>query len=75
MARTIYDVSPHDGEWQVKRRGASRAASVHDLKEDAIEAGRKLALANQPSQLVIRRQDGTIENEWTYGDDPYPPEG
>ncbi|HET7461649.1 MAG TPA: DUF2188 domain-containing protein [Longimicrobium sp.] len=74
MARNIYDVSPSGDRWTVKKRG-SLTSSTFARKDDAIQHGRTLALANQPSQLVIRRADGTIEKEWTYGDDPFPPAG
>lgn len=55
--------------------GAERAASLHNRKEDAIEAGASMGRANQPSQLLIKQEDGTIEDERTYGSDPYPPAG
>ncbi|HEU4561705.1 MAG TPA: DUF2188 domain-containing protein [Longimicrobium sp.] len=75
MARNIYDVSPDGDKWKVKKRGAATAAGTFDKKQDAVDYGVALARANQPSQLVIRRKDGTIEEERTYGDDPYPPAG
>jgi len=59
----------------VKKRGAERADSLWDKKQDAIDRGVELAKANQPSQLIIKRRDGTIEDERTYGNDPYPPRG
>lgn len=65
-----YDVVP---AWQVKHLGA--VISTHYVKADAIDAGVKVAKANRPSQLVIHRADGTIEDERTYDDDPYPPRG
>ncbi|MDQ4143794.1 MAG: DUF2188 domain-containing protein [Actinomycetota bacterium] len=37
--------------------------------------GQSAAKANQPSQLVVHRANGTIEYQYTYGDDPYPPSG
>jgi hypothetical protein len=73
MARKVYRVVPAAGRWQVKHEGA--VLSNHDTKPPAIESGRRVALANQPSQLVVHHADGTIELEWTYGDDPYPPKG
>lgn len=77
MARNVYHVTyrSSDTKWQVKKTGNDHASSVHDLKEEAIAAGRTLAKANQPSQLVIHKMDGTIETEYTYGGDPYPPPG
>ena len=47
------------------------------LSDDAPtdDAGAEVAKANALSQLVIHRADGTIEDERTYGEDPYPPAG
>jgi hypothetical protein len=74
MPDPVYDVSPSDGDWEVKRRGGKRATRVFDRKADAVQFGRDLA-KGQKGQLVIRKQDGTIQEERTYGDDPYPPPG
>ncbi len=71
--RNVYRVVPATGKWQIKKDGL--ILSNHVLKSEAIDTGRKLAIANQPSQLVVHKADGTIETEWTYGSDPYPPKG
>jgi hypothetical protein len=70
--RTVYHVVyDSDGkQWRVLRENASRASSVHATKKEAITAGRKLAKNHVPSQLVIHKRDGSIETEYTYGDDP-----
>ncbi len=73
MARKVYHVTPDGTDWKVTHGGAT--ISRHRTKDDAIAAARRLALANQPSQVVLHRKDGTIETEWTYGNDPYPPSG
>jgi len=72
-ARKRYEVVPSGSDWQVKHEG--KVLSTHSLKSDAVDAGVKVAKANAPSQLVIHRADGTIEDERTYGDDPFPPRG
>lgn len=73
MARKVFHVVPNGSMWSVKYNGAIQ--SSHYTKAAAIESGRRLAIANQPSQLVVHKSDGTIETEYTYGDDPYPPRG
>lgn len=73
MARKVYRVVPNGTNWQVKHDG--NVLSNHSLKSNAISEGQGVAKANQPSQLVIHRVDGTIETEHTYGNDPYPPQG
>lgn len=73
MARKQYFVSPSGSQWRVTHQG--RALSSHITKPPAVEAGRTAAIANQPSQLIVQRADGTVEDERTYGQDPYPPRG
>lgn len=77
MARNVYHVTYRstDSKWQVKKTGNDQASSVHYTKEAAIDAGKSLAKANEPSQLVIHKMDGIFETEYTYGNDPYPPKG
>jgi hypothetical protein len=71
MARVIYEVSPHgDREWHVRRRGLARLAGIYNHKADAVTRGRQLCRAEEPSELVIRRRDSTIEFVRTYGDEP-----
>jgi hypothetical protein len=41
----------------------------------AIRHAAEVARKAKPSQLIIRRRDGTIQDERTYGADPYPPKG
>lgn len=73
MVRKTYHVVPSGIYWQVKHLG--NVLSTHGLKTLAIEHGRLIAKANGPSQLVIHKADGSIETEYTYGNDPYPPRG
>ena len=73
MARKQYWVQYLDSRWKVRHNQTT--LSSHVVKQDAIDAGVKVARANPPSQLFICRMDGTIEDERTYGGDPYPPSG
>lgn len=73
--RKTYDVSPSGARWAVKGRGAKRAVGIFDKKEDAIERARHVAKKVPDSQVVIRKADGTIQTEYTYGHDPFPPKG
>lgn len=75
MARSIWEVATHPSGWQVKKRGNTLPSAVEPTKEPAVKRGQDLAKANQPSQLVVRKADGTFDYEYTYGDDPYPPAG
>ena len=73
MSRTVYEVGPRAGQWHLMRPGASRAIGLFDRKRDAVKRGVQIARSNQPSQLIIKRADGTIEDERTYGSDTFPP--
>lgn len=73
MARKVYRVVPSSGNWDVKHN--DNVLSHHYLKDVAVDAGKKVAKANQPSQLVVHKADGTFEYEHTYGNDPFPPAG
>jgi hypothetical protein len=74
--RKIYHITTReDGGWDVKLAGADRVSSTHRTKDEAISHGRKIAKAQQPSQLVIHKMNSKIQVEYTYGKDPYPPVG
>jgi hypothetical protein len=73
MARKQYHVSPSGTNWKVTQGGVT--LSTHYTKQPAIDAGVAVAKANKPSQLLIHRADGTIEDERTYDGDPFPPRG
>ena len=66
--RTTYYVSAHaDGGWKVQAEGTSRATSVHKTKGEAVANAKELASGQQPSQLLVYKQDGSVHTEQTYG--------
>jgi hypothetical protein len=73
--RKVYHVAPHGEEWEVMAEGAERATSLHETKQKAIDAARALAMNQKPSQVIMHKEDGTIQREYTYGDDPEETEG
>lgn len=75
MRRKVVDVSPNrrEGGWDVKQ--GKEVLSHHTKKDNAVQAGRKDAKEAELGQLRIRREDGTIQTEHTYGQDPHPPKG
>lgn len=64
-----------DSKWQGKLEGADRASVIEDTKAEAVAKTCDIARNNQPSQVIIHYMDATIEKEYTYGNDPYPPKG
>ena len=75
MVRKGIWVSPDGGNWKVKTEGGQRATGIFNTKKEAMDRAIDLAKKEKPSQVVIQKQDGKIQEERTYGDDPYPPEG
>jgi len=74
--RKVVYVSPTDkGGWSVKTQGAQRALRNFENKKDAVDFGRQVARDADLGQLKVQKRDGTFQVEYTYGKDPYPPEG
>lgn len=59
------------GAWAVQRDKGKRASSVHENKQPAVDAGRRIA-RNQGAELVIKDQKGRIQKKDSTGgrDDP-----
>ncbi len=64
-----------DDSWKFKKEDAQRSSSVHETKKDAQQAAREQAKKDSPSQVIIHKKDGKIQEEHTYGNDPHPPDG
>lgn len=67
-------IVPHGEQWAVRGAGNSRATSVHNTQQDAIDAGRQIA-QNQQGELLIHGRNGQIREKNSYGNDPFPPKG
>ena len=73
MPRKRYDVTPDGDDWIIQTGGRTvrRFETKQPAVDDAVGRGRRQG----NSQVVIHRKNGTIQEERTYGEDPYPPEG
>ena len=65
---------PYDDGWANRREGASRVSKVFEMKREAQQAGRDTA-QRERTEHVIHKQDGTIGEKNSYGNDPRPPKG
>lgn len=75
MGRTIYHIVPKNGKWKIQKEKSSKASAVKNEKEKAVNRARELAKNDKPSQIIIHKMDGKINNEHTYGSDPEKYEG
>lgn len=61
-----------DDKWHLESHG--RSLGYFDTKQEAVAHGKKLGqelgAKSLDAQLVVHREDGSIETEWTYGHDP-----
>jgi hypothetical protein len=69
MPRRTYHVTPFGQGWKVAAEGEDLEV-VRDNKDDALEEAKRLAQEGDLGQVILHKQDGTIAEEFTYGDDP-----
>jgi hypothetical protein len=72
MAGKNSHVVPRDDGWAVTKEGAARASKTFERQADAIKYAREQARKDS-SELFVHRQDGTIRERSSYGNDPCPP--
>lgn len=65
----VLHVIPTDDGWTVSIEGENEAESIHDTKKEAVQAGRDAAKAHVPSQLVVHKQDRSVQETFTYDED------
>jgi hypothetical protein len=63
----VFEVAPSGDLWTVTFRDRIAHTVVrHSTKEKAVQDGRSAAQASPPSELVIKRADGSVEERHTY---------
>lgn len=64
---TTFSVTFRNNKWAVEKSGVSKPVSTHATEAEALEAARLLAADNRPSELVLHREDGSVQNTTVYG--------
>ncbi|WP_386067065.1 DUF2188 domain-containing protein [Tahibacter sp. UC22_41] len=63
-----------DDRWHLRVIGDGDDLATFEIKEEARQEGerrgRQHANRGEPAQLIIHREDGSVETEFTYGFDP-----
>lgn len=69
--RTVVHVVPgkNDG-WDVKKQGEKTPLGHFDTKSNAVGYGKTVAKGAELGQIKIHKQDGKMQTEHTYGNDP-----
>ncbi len=74
--RTVYHLVHRkaDGKWHLSQVGSDdEVASFYtkdEARQDGERRGREHVDRGERAQLVVHREDGSIETEFTYGSDP-----
>lgn len=72
--RVMHVVPSEKSGWAVQEQGGKSLKSF-SRKDEAVDWAIEEGKSNMPSQVKIHKEDGTFEEERTYGNDPYPPRG
>jgi hypothetical protein len=75
MGKTRIHVTPTENGWQSKSEGAQRANAIGPTKADVVQRATEIARNNGNASVIIHKKDGTIQEERTFGKDPFPPRG
>lgn len=72
MKRKVYHLvhTSDDGHWHLKLEDVEGYIGSFTTKERGLERGRELGACGDDAQLIVHREDGSIETEHTYGNDP-----
>jgi hypothetical protein len=69
--RIVVHVVPGKNEgWDVKKEGEKTPLKHFEKKDNAIDYGKSVAKQADLGQIKIHTQDGKIQTEHTYGNDP-----
>lgn len=64
-ARVLH-VVPNDEGWIVTLEGEDAPVGTHDTKKEAVSAARETAKEHAPSQLVVHKQDRSVQESFSY---------
>lgn len=59
-------VTPHDNGWAVQAKGAKKPSEVFSDKTEAVKRAKEIA-ENKGTEAVIKKEDGSIEDRFSYG--------
>lgn len=70
--RTVYHVVPNSdaSKWVISRENDDQFREEYETKAEAEEAATRRAKGEEPSQVKVHLENGNMEYEHTYGDDP-----
>ena len=75
--KTFHVIHENSSEkWKIEQAGTNFPLASFGTKAPAVEFAVQIAKnGGGLTQVKIHGLDGKIQNEWTYGKDPFPPRG
>jgi hypothetical protein len=67
--RLVLHVVFNNNAWMIKEEGQEIHRGPYPTKEEAVAAAKAQAKAALLGQVIIHKQDHSIETEYTYGED------
>lgn len=65
MTLDKYDLNPTEDGWELKKRGSKRATRTFETKREGRDYSTDF-LADKEASLMIRKKDGSFQEERTY---------
>jgi hypothetical protein len=65
----VFHVAPSDDGWTITMEGEDAPVGSHDTKKEAVSAARTAAKEQAPSQLVVHKQDRSVQESFSYDAD------
>ncbi len=62
----IFHVAPNDDGWIITVEGEDEPVSEYGTKKEAVSAARETAKAQAPSELVVHKQDRSVQESFSY---------
>jgi poly(hydroxyalkanoate) granule-associated protein len=62
----VFHVAPNDDGWKITVEGEDEPVASHDTKKEAVSAARETAKEHAPSQLVVHKQDRSVQESFSY---------
>lgn len=67
-SKNVFVIERGEDGWELHREDGNGSPQTFDTKQEALQAGRKEAKRHQPSELVVHRADGTVQDRFSLGD-------
>lgn len=71
--KTTFEVCANNEEWKVDREGTEKAIAMFKTRDEAVDYAVKMAKVEQPSRVLVRASDGSVETEQSFDGEPSPP--